>query len=259
MLAAATAVALSGDGLARVPVPTTEVVVTLGASPMSMFGRSALSSRHVSYLRQIDAQQAVVVSRLLTMLPAARVTWRYHLVADGFAVVLPRSQIAALSRVQGVAKVWPNVRYHALSGALGPEQIGADKLWGPELQTAGNGMKIGIIDDGVDATHPYFDPAGYQYPPGFPKGQTKYATPKVIVQRTFPAPSPTSKYASAPFDPTESFHATASPGTRCRASRRTRTSATTRRSRSRHPASASTATARRSPPRSRPPSPTAWT
>ena len=32
-------------------------------------------------------------------------------------------------------------------------------------------MKIGIIDDGVDAAHPYFDPDGFQYPAGFPKGQ----------------------------------------------------------------------------------------
>jgi subtilisin family serine protease len=69
-------------------------------------------------------------------------------------------------------------------------------------------MKIGIIDDGVDAAHPYFNPAGFHYPPGFPKGQTRYATPKVIVQRAFAPPSPTWKYASTPFDPTESFHAT---------------------------------------------------
>jgi subtilisin family serine protease len=69
-------------------------------------------------------------------------------------------------------------------------------------------MKIAIIDDGLDATNPYFNPSGFQYPTGFPKGQTKYATPKVIVQRTFAPPSPTWKYANTPFDPTESFHAT---------------------------------------------------
>src|SRR5207248_11739832 len=73
--------------------------------------------------------------------------------------------------------------------------------------TAGNGMKIAVIDDGVDATNPYFNPSGFQYPPGFPKGQTRFATPKVIVQRTF-APPTTYKFANTPFDPSESFHAT---------------------------------------------------
>src|SRR5207253_2031066 len=109
----------------------------------------------------------------------------YRLVANGLAVVLPRSEVAALARVPGVAKVWPNVRYHSLAAPLGPQQIGADKVWGPGLETAGAGMKIGIIDDGVDAAHPYFDAAGYRYPSGFPKGDTKFTTPKVIVQRTF--------------------------------------------------------------------------
>ena len=31
-------------------------------------------------------------------------------------------------------------------------------------------MKIGIIDDGLQATHPYFNPAGYAYPAGLPEG-----------------------------------------------------------------------------------------
>src|SRR5690349_19994663 len=68
-------------------------------------------------------------------------------------------------------------------------------------------MKIGIIDDGLQATHPYFNLAGMQSPPGFPKGQTSATTPKVIVQRTFALPSPSYQYANTPFDPTQSFHA----------------------------------------------------
>ena len=69
-------------------------------------------------------------------------------------------------------------------------------------------MKIGIIDDGLDAAHPFFNPAGFQYPPGFPKGQLRYTTPKVIVQRTFAPAHPVWKYANVPFDPENSFHAT---------------------------------------------------
>ncbi len=95
--------------------------------------------------------------------------WHYRIVANGLAVVVPRSQVAELARVPGVAQVWPNVRYHA-ARVSGPGQIGADQLWGPSFETAGNGMKIGIIDDGFDATHPYFNPSGFQYPPGFPEG-----------------------------------------------------------------------------------------
>ena len=48
--------------------------------------------------------------------------------------------------------------------------IGADKLWGNGLTTAGEGIKIGVIDDGVDAKHAYFDPAGVHLSGGIPEG-----------------------------------------------------------------------------------------
>ncbi len=203
------AVCFSGDVLgATHPVPTTEVIITLKGAPLSGFGRTLQSASHATYTRQLEAAQGELARRVESAVPAARVRWHYHLVADGLAVVVPRSELAALARVPGVDRVWPNVRYHSLRAAAGPEQIGADKLWGPTFATAGNGMKIGIIDDGLDASNPYFNPSGFQYPPGFPKGQTKATTPKVIVQRTFAPASTTYKYANTPFDPTSSFHAT---------------------------------------------------
>jgi subtilisin family serine protease len=208
VVSAASAIALSGDGFGGTPVPTTEVVVTLKSPPLATFGRSLLSARHVSYLRRIESQQAVVSARIEQAIPSSRIRWRYKLVANGLAVVLPLAELSKLAHVPGVAEVWPNVRYHSLATKLDPQQIGADKLWGPNFETAGNGMQIGIIDDGVQADHPYFDANGFQYPPGFPKGQTHLATPKVIVQRTFTPASPKWKYAAAPFDPTASFHAT---------------------------------------------------
>jgi len=184
------------------------VVVTLRPPALARFGRSLQSASHAAYAQRLAAQQNAVARTVQTSLPDATVRWRYRLVLDGFSVVLPRSDVPALSRLHGVAQVWPNLRYHALAATDGAGQIGAPQLWGPALQTAGQGVKIGIIDDGVDARHPYFDPAGFHYPPGFPKGQVRYATPKVIVQRAFPAPGQTWKYADVPFDPVNSFHAT---------------------------------------------------
>src|SRR5207248_2745828 len=115
VVSAASAIALSGDGLAHGPAPTAEVVVTLNSPPLSVFGRSLLSARHASYLQRIEAQQAVVAARIVQAVPASRIRWRYRLVANGLAVVLPRSEIPALAHVPGVARVWPNVRYHALA------------------------------------------------------------------------------------------------------------------------------------------------
>jgi subtilisin family serine protease len=207
--AATAAVVFSGDGLgAGEPAATTEVVVTLNSPSLASFGRTLQSSSHAAYRQRMRAAQDTLARRVLSTLPSARIRWRYSIVANGFAVVVPHSQLDELAAVPGVARVWPNIRYHALRTVGGPEQIGADKLWGASFATAGNGMKIGIIDDGLQATHPYFNPAGFAYPAGFPKGQTQFTTPKVIVQRTFAPPSPSYANANTPFDPKQSFHAT---------------------------------------------------
>jgi subtilisin family serine protease len=141
------------------------------------------------------------------------VRWHYSIVLDALAVDLPTRAVSRLGRLPGVAQVYPSVRYHSLGGTSAtlnqtPALIGAPTLWGPQLTTAGNGMKIGIVDDGVNQTHPFFSPNGFSMPAGFPKGNTAYTTAKVIVARAFPPASPKYANANLPFDPEESEHAT---------------------------------------------------
>jgi subtilisin family serine protease len=171
----------------------------------------------VSYLRTLAAAQRALAARLAVAIPAARVNWHYGVALDGVSVVLPASQLSRLSALPG-ATVWPSVTYHdlpdvsrspsAASADPGPSLIGATALWGQSLATAGEGIKIGLIDDGIDQAHHYFNSSGFSYPAGFPKGNTAYTTPKVIVARAFPSPSTHWKYADTPFDPVNSDHAT---------------------------------------------------
>jgi subtilisin family serine protease len=200
---------------------TVEVVVTLKAPPLAVAfthqrtlafssflrpHRLALDTpASRSYLAGLARAQHLVQQRILASIPSARTRWHYDVVANGFAVVVPRADVGRLSRVPGVAKVWPTVTYHPLLDRT-PQLIGAPSLWGPTLATAGEGMKIGIIDDGIDQTHPFFSPAGFAYPPGFPKGQTAYTTPKVIVARAFPPATHRYSGSSLPFDPDQSEH-----------------------------------------------------
>lgn len=203
-----------------------EVVVTLPQPSLSqaILGDRLLAAhattRHrlnirtaasVSYLRTLASEQRTLLTRIQTAIPEAKVRWRYDVVLNGMAVVVPRSQLATLASLPG-ATVWPSVTYHSLGAQaarlLPPQLIGATTIWGPTLATAGAGMKIGIIDDGIDQSHPYFDPTGFTYPAGFPKGNTAYTTPKVIVARAFAPANETWKYGNTPFDPQYSDHAT---------------------------------------------------
>jgi subtilisin family serine protease len=159
-----------------------------------------------SYLRTLASAQRALQTRIQERIPAARVHWHYGVVLNGIAVALPPGQLAALRRIPG-ARVWPSVTYHALLNRT-PQLIGATTIWGLTLATAGEGVKIGIIDDGLDQTHSFFSPAGFTYPAGFPKGNAQFTTPKVIVAKAFAPVRPAWKYANTPFDPQNSEHAT---------------------------------------------------
>jgi subtilisin family serine protease len=174
-----------------------EVVVTLDAPPLARGGHA----------RTLSAVQGSVESQLASTMPEAAVERRYSVVLDGLAVKVPSTQLGRLQGLPGVTAVYPSVRYH-VTRATTPGFIGATALWGSTLKTAGQGVKIGIVDDGVNQTHPYFNPKGYKMPAGFPKGVKRFTTRKVIVARAFPPRSPKWKYSNRPFDPLNSEHAT---------------------------------------------------
>jgi subtilisin family serine protease len=230
----ATLALLAGGGSAaplRPSAKLVEVVVTLPRPALAVaVGHdrtlaTASRRRHsvdvrtpaaVSYLRTLADGQRTLAARLAVTVPAARVRWHFGVALDGVSVVLPASELARLRSIPG-ATVWPSVTYHSLQGTStsagdevnrAPTLVGARTLWGANLATAGQGLKIGIIDEGVDQKHSYFNPAGFSYPAGFPKGNTAYTTPKVIVARAFPSPSTHWKYAGTPFDPVYSEHGT---------------------------------------------------
>ena len=233
-LAAAFAL-LAGGSAAASPRPSSklvEVVVTLprpalavevahdrslAAAAQRSHSLAVRAPAAVSYLRTLAAGQRTLAARLAVTIPSARVRWHYSVALDGISVLLPASDLASLRALPG-ATVWPSVTYHALrdtpssssetTADPGPNLIRAPALWGQNLATAGEGIKIGLIDDGIDQDHPYFDPVGYSYPAGFPKGNIAYTTPKVIVARAFPSRSTHWRYADDPFDPRFSFHAT---------------------------------------------------
>jgi subtilisin family serine protease len=233
---AATLALLAGGGSAASLRPSgklVEVVVTLPRPALAVAvgqdrtlataarGKHAVDVRTpaaASYLRTLAAGQRTLAARLAAAVPAARVRWHYGVALDGVSVVLPASELGRL-RAMPAATVWPSVTYHTLRDTTSsakaadavnraPTLVGARALWGSSLATAGQGLKIGIVDEGVDQKHSYFNAAGFSYPAGFPKGNTAYTTPKVIVARAFPSPSTHWKYAATPFDPVYSVHGT---------------------------------------------------
>ena len=182
---------------------TGEVVVTLASPPLA--GRTGAAGRAAR--TNVDREQAQFAAALRNTIPGAQIRWRYRIVLNGAAVVVPRAAIPLLRALPGVKSVDTGAAYRLVSTTATAAGAEAGR-WQTGLPNQGAGMKIGIIDDGIDQRHPYFSPVGYTMPPGFPKGQAAYTTAKVIVARSFVPAGTTWRHASKPFDPVESGHAT---------------------------------------------------
>jgi minor extracellular serine protease Vpr len=205
-----------------IPMPTgssasVRVIVRLSLPPLAArdgrglyaFGVSRKldfrSQSSQAYLRRLEQQQSRAATQIREAIPQARIGRRFQVVLDALTVSLPATRLPLLLRQPSVAKVYPSLPYE-LALDHSPSVIGADVL----RRTAGAdgaGIKIAVVDDGIDQTNPFFNPAGFAYPPGFPRGATRWTSPKVIVARAFPGPNSGSP-GRLGVDPNESFHGT---------------------------------------------------
>ena len=160
---------------------------------------SSFSRRYVAGLA---AAQARAIAELRRKMPEARVSRRYQLLVNGFAVSVPYARLPELLELESANRVYPSLRY-TLSTNRGPSVLGAP-AFGVLTGAKGDGVKVAVVDDGVDHLHPFLDPTGFSYPAGFPKGPGGSTTPKVIVARGFAGPGAN----SAPLDRDRSFHGT---------------------------------------------------
>jgi minor extracellular serine protease Vpr len=152
---------------------------------------SAAAKKYVGYLK---AGHSAFAKWLQTNVPSAKITSQYFTTLNAVAVKLNGAAIGKLSANSDVLTVEYNALYHP-DMSESHKVINADGAWAAAggRADAGAGVKVGIIDSGVDYRHPFFDPTGFSYPAGFPKcdaantagGACKNVSPKVIVAKVF--------------------------------------------------------------------------
>ncbi len=153
----------------------------------------ARTSHSRAELSGVEAQ-----SRLLTVRAAqGRILpelSRRHVAVSGAAQILvnavfvttDRATALALRAIPGVARVQylPPVK-RDLTTATGLINLPAAYTAVGGASNAGAGIKIGIIDTGIDQNHPGFQDSSLKPPAGFPKGDANYTNNKVIVARSY--------------------------------------------------------------------------
>src|SRR6266446_4715872 len=131
----------------------------------------------------------------------AKVIREYDTVLNGVAVQLNGASLDSLKAGPGVALVEPSLTYApAMNRSVGV--ISAPAAWTAVggVANAGAGIKIGVLDTGIDQTHPFLTDNTLTPPAGFPKfdpGNQQFTSRKVIVARVYFTGKPGSFTAQA--------------------------------------------------------------
>jgi subtilisin family serine protease len=151
-----------------------------------------------SYRAQLNAQRNEFKRWLRANAPRAKVTSEYDVSLNALAVQLNGTSLATIAAAPMVQSAeYDTLYYPNLSQSY--KIINATAAWTAAggRSNAGAGIKIGDIDSGIEETHPFFDPTGFSYPPGFPKCDAEdsnshhpdqdcnFVSPKVIVAKVF--------------------------------------------------------------------------
>jgi len=188
-------------------VDTSSAIVQLKGNPLSVHSTTKPApGKKIDFnsntVRSVRAQLAAGRNEFRRWLranaPRARITSEYDISLNAVAVELNGTPLETIAAAPMVQQVQYNALYHPnLSQSY--QIINASAAWTAAggRAMAGAGIKIGNIDSGIDETHPFFDPTGFSYPPGFPKCDAadsnshtpdqdcKYVSPKVIVAKVF--------------------------------------------------------------------------
>jgi minor extracellular serine protease Vpr len=143
-----------------------------------------------AYLAYLDARQDAFVSTLATVAPSATTDYRYTVLINAVAMAVDEDQIAAIQALPDVLKVYPDeMNYITLDSSI--DLINSPAMWA-ELggqETAGEGIKVAVVDTGIRPENPLFDDDGYTAPDGYPLGycltDPTFCNNKIIAARYY--------------------------------------------------------------------------
>ncbi len=143
-------------------------VTGMSATSPSATGKSLKQNPQAvgAYTRFLNTQARIIRNRITAAVPNANLDRDFLTAYGGVNARMPANRAKDLLRVDGVAAVMYDYVATPQTDAS-PEFIGADLVW-PSLgnATAGEGVKVGIIDTGIWPEHPSFTDPGISHPGG---------------------------------------------------------------------------------------------
>ncbi len=190
------------DGAVVAGQDTGSAIVQLSAAPLATStavdkqrnGKVDLAgAKTKSVAAQLVAQRNAFRQWLKSNAPKAKITGEFDFALNAVSVKLNGTPLATLAAAPGVTAAQYE-KVYTPQAVADPDLaiINAVQAWkasgfsvsdSDPKDWAGYGVKVGVIDTGIDATHPCFDDTGF--PKTTQLGDTRYTNNKVIAARVF--------------------------------------------------------------------------
>lgn len=147
----------------------------------------AAQDRYALFLNDASMSERALRSELVTR--NFLVTGASKTLLHAIFVTVPKERVDELKSLPGVKGVVA-LRRRRLNLNRATALVNAPAAWSAlgGAQNAGAGVKIAIIDTGIDQTHPAFEDSSLQMPPGYPicdGSDCAFTSNKVIVARSY--------------------------------------------------------------------------
>ncbi len=145
------------------PAATVFAEAMRGSRPSDRQALTAAGARSKAQVQKVRAAQETVARALAAAPIEAREIYRVAKAMNGIAVAVAPENVALLARIPGVRRVLPILLEHTTSLTSVPF-IGAPNVWantiGLPAGALGTGVRVGIIDTGIDYLHGDFGGTG---------------------------------------------------------------------------------------------------
>ncbi len=187
-------------------VDTGSAIVQLAGDPLSTYVRTKpapgkkidFNSNTVrAYRAQLNKVRNDFRAWLRANAPAARVTGEFDISLNAVAVRLNGTSLDLIRRAPQVVRAEYQGLYYPTADDPDLGIIQAIDAWtaaGGSPANAGEGIKVAIVDTGIDNTHPCFSDSGY--PAQAQLGDHQFTNNKVIVARVFNNKTPSRGYTA---------------------------------------------------------------
>jgi minor extracellular serine protease Vpr len=183
------------DGASTAPkVDTSSAIVQLNGAPLATYEKTHpaqgkkidfSSQTTKSYRAQLSALRNDFKQWLRTNAPAAKVTGEFDIALNAVAVQLNGTSLDALRAAPQALSAEYEGLYYPVADDPDLGIIDALQAWSQAggAANAGAGVKVAIVDTGIDTTHPCFSDAGYA--PQQQLGDRRFTSNKVIAAKVF--------------------------------------------------------------------------